>query len=180
VQKRACEAAGLIFRLGPGGRTRGSVTKFPGQEGLIRRLFKIRADAEGSVRERRADPGGPIGDEAYLEFLRYIFAGCRHERVLATFVGANRGYLAHEFLVDGQRSGVELGGRRLLDRAFAHAAQGVILAHNHPSGSSDPSLSDIRSTKAVIALLERVGIRLIDHLVVARNCVTSMRDGRYV
>ena len=56
----------------------------------------------------------------------------------------------------------------------------MILAHNHPSGSSEPSLSDIRATKALMRLLEQVDVKLIDHLVVARNCVTSMREGGYL
>jgi DNA repair protein RadC len=51
----------------------------------------------------------------------------------------------------------------------------VILAHNHPSGSSEPSAADEAFTSKISALLAAVDIRLHDHLIVGGGRVVSMR-----
>jgi len=51
--------------------------------------------------------------------------------------------------------------------ALEYAAAAVILVHNHPSGVVDPSEADITVTKQIIAAGKLLGIRLVDHVVVA-------------
>lgn len=46
-------------------------------------------------------------------------------------------------------------------------ADGIILVHNHPSGDSRPSASDINETKNVKAGLKCLDINLIDHVIIA-------------
>ncbi len=53
--------------------------------------------------------------------------------------------------------------------AFKYEASSVILAHNHPSGDSTPSIQDRQFTKTIALLGEQLGIRLIDHLVIGEN-----------
>jgi DNA repair protein RadC len=50
-----------------------------------------------------------------------------------------------------------------------------VLAHNHPSGSAEPSALDIRSTRGLQALAAPMEIRLDDHLIVGAHEVFSMR-----
>ena len=58
--------------------------------------------------------------------------------------------------------------------ALADNAMFVYLAHNHPSGLALPSEADCQATAAVGAGLRAVGIRLLDHIIVAENDYTSM------
>lgn len=53
--------------------------------------------------------------------------------------------------------------------ALSHNAAGVILAHNHPSGSVEPSQSDEVLTRALAAALALVDVRVLDHFIVAGN-----------
>lgn len=55
-------------------------------------------------------------------------------------------------------------------------ALGLILAHNHPSGNPDPSPEDIEFTKSVARAGELLGIELYDHLIVAGDRYTSLRE----
>ncbi|MGZ3405737.1 MAG: JAB domain-containing protein [Polyangia bacterium] len=58
----------------------------------------------------------------------------------------------------------------------AHAA---IVVHNHPSGSIEPSGSDVSLTRQLAAAGEIVGVKLLDHIIVARDGVYSFaRHGR--
>jgi DNA repair protein RadC len=52
-------------------------------------------------------------------------------------------------------------------------ASAFVLAHNHPSGAVDPSEDDIRITNTVVELGEKLGIPLLDHLIVGANDVLS-------
>jgi DNA repair protein RadC len=59
--------------------------------------------------------------------------------------------------------------RDLLRAAVVDAATGVVLVHNHPSGSSIPSMDDIVMTKRFMAAADLVGVTLVDHLIIGHN-----------
>ncbi len=56
-----------------------------------------------------------------------------------------------------------------------HAAQ-IMIAHNHPSGSTEPSEEDIKITKRLYEAGKIMGIELIDHLIVTRNHYLSFME----
>ena len=56
------------------------------------------------------------------------------------------------------------------------SASAVILAHNHPSGVAVPSSSDEAATRQVAEALRTIGVRLVDHIVVADRDFVSMAD----
>jgi DNA repair protein RadC len=58
--------------------------------------------------------------------------------------------------------------REVFKPAVEYAASGLILVHNHPSGSTDPSEADLETTKQLVAAGELLGITLIDHIIVTR------------
>ncbi|MGN0788777.1 MAG: JAB domain-containing protein, partial [Christensenellales bacterium] len=59
------------------------------------------------------------------------------------------------------------------------ASPNVYIVHNHPSGEATPSVKDIEFTKWAAASLEMLGVRLIDHLIVAKQQVYSFeKDGK--
>ena len=63
--------------------------------------------------------------------------------------------------------------REVLRRGIELNAAAIILAHNHPSGVSEPSQADIFLTKELSNLLKQVDIRVLDHVVVCgRNAVS--------
>lgn len=56
-----------------------------------------------------------------------------------------------------------------------HAAQ-IIVAHNHPSGDSEPSEDDIRITKRLYEAGKIMGIELLDHIVITKDGYCSLKD----
>lgn len=56
-----------------------------------------------------------------------------------------------------------------------HSAQ-IIVAHNHPSGDTDPSEDDIRITKRLYEAGKIMGIELIDHIIITETNYTSLKD----
>jgi DNA repair protein RadC len=66
--------------------------------------------------------------------------------------------------------------RVILRRALELNSAALILVHNHPSGSTRPSTSDINITKKLTTLLSEIDVRVLDHLIVTTSTVTSMAD----
>lgn len=64
--------------------------------------------------------------------------------------------------------------RRVVAEALKHNAAKVILAHNHPGGSPKPSLKDLEATALAADILKKIGIELLDHIVVGPEGFLSL------
>jgi DNA repair protein RadC len=65
--------------------------------------------------------------------------------------------------------------REVFKTAIAVSAASIIVAHNHPSGSHEPSADDISLTKRLIEAGKLVGIDVVDHLVIGSHGYLSMK-----
>ena len=104
-----------------------------------------------------------------LEYLHHCTAAAPDESLRALFLNARRELIAEELIARGGPDGVAVEPRTVIVRALESGATGVVLVHNHPSGDPEPSAADRRFTRAVAAAGDVLGIRLHDHLVVARG-----------
>ncbi len=66
--------------------------------------------------------------------------------------------------------------RLVVETALRHNASNVILAHNHPGGSTKPSMSDISTTIKITQALNAIDILVADHIIVAEDRFLSMAD----
>lgn len=82
--------------------------------------------------------------------------------------------LCLERLCEGTSDFVSILTRRIVEIAIRYDASNVVLAHNHPNGMAIPSRRDCQTTRQIYSALNSVSIKLLDHLVVARNEYTSM------
>lgn len=55
----------------------------------------------------------------------------------------------------------------------------VVLAHNHPQGSAEPSQGDLEGTELVENLVNSLGVKLVDHLIVGIDGVYSVKGSNY-
>ena len=89
------------------------------------------------------------------------------EQCIALFLDPSLRLMHIETLSDGTPTTLNLHTRTLVQRALSVNAHAIILAHNHPNGSSQPSDDDIRTTQALQEQLRPLGLYLIDHFIVA-------------
>lgn len=92
----------------------------------------------------------------------------------ALFLDTRHRALAFEELFRGTVDGAEVHPREVVRRALAHNAAAVIVGHNHPSGSSEPSAADRAVTARLKQALALVDIRLLDHFVVGDGMPASL------
>jgi DNA repair protein RadC len=85
-----------------------------------------------------------------------------------------------ETIFYGSLNEVQIEPREIAKSCLKHNTGGVILAHNHPGGEADPSEADVNVTKRVRTTLERLGITLIDHVIVGRYGEASLKRKGYI
>lgn len=132
-------------------------------------LVAHRRAALFALRERAA--AGPIVATRHelIDYCRQRMAHDRDEQLRVFFLNGRRELLAEEVIARGGPGGVVVQPRQILARALEVGASGLTLVHNHPSGDPTPSDLDRRFTRKLAVAAEALGIRLHDHLIVARG-----------
>ena len=105
-------------------------------------------------------------EEEIKEFLHAAFIGLSVETVYAVFLDKNERVIAVECLGEGTVNSSDVYPRRIVERSVLNGADGVILAHNHPKGRTEPSDSDLAATGYLKYVLATSGIRLLGHYLV--------------
>ena len=68
----------------------------------------------------------------------------------------------------------------ILKRAIELLASQIVLVHNHPSGSAEPSRQDMELTERISEAAKLVDMRLLDHVIIARGTHYSFRGHNLV
>ena len=109
-----------------------------------------------------------------------MFRSRQDESVRILCLNASGKVVRRARIAEGDVNAVHFPIRKLVEEALACKAVSVILAHNHPGGTMAPSQEDLDATKAAKAALETVGIRLLDHLIVAGDNYCSLHEEGYL
>ena len=99
-----------------------------------------------------------------------------HEEFWIVFMnGANKVLSTHKLTQGGiQQTIVDVP--LLLKMSLERLAQSIAVAHNHPSGQNKPSSEDENITGRIKQGWDAIGIRLLDHIIVARGKYYSFAD----
>lgn len=108
------------------------------------------------------------------EYCSALLAGRRTERLYVISLSSAMTVLGQRAVGEGSLNEVPAYPRLVVETALNYNAFGVILCHNHPGGVAEPSPDDIAATQTIEAVLGHLGIRLIDHIIVAGPAVYSM------
>lgn len=96
-----------------------------------------------------------------------MFAGARVERLLVLVCDARNRLRQPVFVAEGAIDQVAVPVREILNTVLRHDGRAFALAHNHPSGDPSPSIDDRRASTLLIEAARTVGLRFLDHVVVA-------------
>jgi DNA repair protein RadC len=128
--------------------------------------------SESPVRQREV-LDSPAGVAAMA---RARLADRTTEELWLALVDAKNRLVGWERVGQGSVDEVAVPVREVLHAALRFEAHGVVLVHNHPGGDPQPSESDIRFTRRLDEAARAVGVRLLDHLVVASGGYASFRS----
>ena len=155
----------------------GELEKVPGMgrsaAALVRLVAPVYRRARSSAAENEVvlDTTERIGSY-FLE----LFVAERQEILYQLCLDAKGRRINVYKISEGDASAAPVNVRRIVENAIISGAAMVVLAHNHPSGVALPSPEDRAATRQVQTALDAVGVRLVEHIIVADNDYTSMRQ----
>ena len=101
----------------------------------------------------------------------------KKEYFIAVFLDSKNKIISDEVISIGTLNSSLVHPREVFKEAIKNSANSIILVHNHPSGSTEPSDEDYRVNKVLIEAGELVGIKVIDHLIVGNGRWESVSTG---
>ncbi|AYN25625.1 DNA repair protein RadC (plasmid) [Buttiauxella sp. 3AFRM03] len=118
--------------------------------------------------------------DAVTQYLRLHLQNQEREFFGALYLDNLNQLISFEIIHSGSINSVQISPREVARLALKLNAQAVIFAHNHPSGSPEPSRADINITARLKTALELFEIRTLDHFIVAGNDVISMAERGHI
>jgi DNA repair protein RadC len=125
--------------------------------------------AQGLARGEALTEPGRAG-----EYLSRRLRALPYEVFACLFLDTRHRVIAFEELFRGTLDGAEVHPREVVQRCLAHHAAAVILGHNHPSGSAEPSAADRAVTARLKQALALVEVRVLDHFIIGDGAPCSM------
>jgi DNA repair protein RadC len=95
------------------------------------------------------------------------------ERFSVLYLNCQHRTIAYECHFSGTLTQTSVYPREIVTAALKHQASAVVLAHNHPSGSVEPSNADVALTQSMKHALALVDVRVLDHIIVGRRAAFS-------
>ncbi|MDC7997607.1 RadC family protein [Gilvibacter sediminis] len=99
-----------------------------------------------------------------------------HEEFWVLFLNNAHGVLARSKISSGGYTGTLVDVRIILKKALLAKAVGMILVHNHPSGTLKPSQADIALTQKIVKAAKAIDVTVLDHLIVTEKAYFSFAD----
>jgi DNA repair protein RadC len=108
-------------------------------------------------------------------FARIRLGGMNVEAMMVLFLNTQNALIEHEIVSEGTTDQVNIYPAEIARKALLYHAKSIILCHNHPGGKASPSEDDIHVTRQIRDILRAVNIFVLDHIIVSRFSVFSLR-----
>ena len=115
--------------------------------------------------------------QATKDFLACKLAGNKREVFALLLLDSSHRLIEYRELFHGTIDSASVHPREVVRAVLEANAASVIIAHNHPSGSTEPSVSDKRITKTITDALALIDVRVLDHIVVGEKPVSFAEMG---
>ena len=140
------------------------------EDAAIRRAMRI---LESRIREPGITYTSP---DSVRQYLTFKLARLEREVFKVLFLDTRHRLIADEDMFLGSIAEASVHPREVAKRALQHNAAAVIVAHNHPSGVTEPSQADERITHRLRDALALLDIRLLDHFIIGGAVAVSLAE----
>lgn len=130
-------------------------------------LIKVAAHVTGRRATDKMQSGRVYGQREICEYLKALFIADSEEKIYAVTLGKDGEYIATHLVSHGTVNTSEVMPRKFAECAVNDRAAKVIIAHNHPGGTTIPSADDIRFTGKVASVFSVSGVEFLYHVIVA-------------
>ncbi len=111
------------------------------------------------------------------DYLIHSLRGLKKEVLTVIYLDSAHAIINSETVAEGTININTVYPRELIKNALAQNASAIIIAHNHPSGSLDPSAQDLQLTKTLTLLGNMMQIQLLDHIIIGNGSYSFADHG---
>ena len=111
-----------------------------------------------------------------VDYCRTAMGGLSDEQFRVIFLNSQNEIIAEEIVQEGTVNQTVVYPRKVLELALKHKATGLILVHNHPSGSLTPSAADQELTRTLVKASHALNLTVHDHLIISRQGYFSLAE----
>ncbi len=111
-----------------------------------------------------------------IEWLQIEIGHKNQEHFLVVYLNTQNHIVAYRTLFVGTLDRSIIHPREVFKEAVSHSASKLIAVHNHPGGSTTPSVQDLEVTEMLVQAGAMIGIPLLDHIIVTKNGYCSLRQ----
>lgn len=113
--------------------------------------------------------------QALLDYLHIDMAHLNVERVRVLYLNSQNLLILDHLVGDGTLDESPIYTREVIKKGLDVGAAAMILVHNHPSGSPQPSRADIQVTQKIMEAARLMGMTVHDHIIIGREGHTSLK-----
>ena len=113
-------------------------------------------------------------DQDVVNLLKFTLNNKSREEFAVLFLNSQHRKISLEIMFRGTINQTSVYPREIIRRALELNASAIILSHNHPSGSLDPSNADIRLTGCIKDACQMVDINVLDRIIVSHSGAVSL------
>jgi DNA repair protein RadC len=132
--------------------------------------------AQRSISEELTTSTCLSSPESVKNYLQLLIGKKPYESFAVLFLDIKNRLITSEELFRGTLSHASVYPREIVKAALHQNAASIILAHNHPSGSCEPSQADLSLTTTLKQALALVDVRVLDHFIIANPKVYSFAE----
>ncbi len=114
---------------------------------------------------------------AAKDYWKLRLSGLKNEQFAIMYLDTKHKVIACETLFKGTLNTCYVYPRTVLQRVIKLNAAAVMFAHNHPSGTSEPSQADIAITNKLTDACNTIDVQVLDHIIVGKDCYSFAEHG---
>lgn len=136
-------------------------------------INEIRISEEKNFVNKKKSITSP--DELY-EIIKERIINFSKEHFFVISLDARNNFIGIDEISVGTLTASIVHPRETFESAIKRHAAQIIIAHNHPSGETDPSEDDLKITKRLVDSGKIMGIEVLDHLIITQNTYMSFKE----
>ena len=113
--------------------------------------------------------------QVLIDYLTIDMAHLNHERVRVLYLDTKNRLVLDDLVSDGTLDEAAIHPREVVKKALELGASALILVHNHPSGSPEPSRADVQITNRIAEAGRLLGITVHDHVIIGKEGHVSLK-----
>ena len=154
----------------------GALTQHPGMGETSTAALKVVAlAARRMARTGVQDQPVLASWQALIDYLTIDMAHLNHERVRVLYLDSRNRLILDHHVGDGDIDQAAIHPRQVVKQGLDVGAAALILVHNHPSGSPEPSRADIQITNRIVEAAGLMGMVVHDHVIIGRQGHVSLK-----